>query len=160
MKIQYDYSEFDPEAGASPTFPPEGEGYTFQLINLKDDLTRSGDRKVTVEFRVHGGEHHNTTFPLGYNIGHSNATTRQIAFEGLGKLYYGITGQKPPATGFDVSKLLNGYFMADLKVTVGDKYTNADLRNIKPAEGTQTHHQPEALAAPAPTVTGKPAWAN
>lgn len=151
--IAYDYNNFDPEAGGSPTFPPEGE-YNFKVISVKEGETRSGDQKFTIEFLAQGTE---ATFPLNYNTGHSSAQTRQIAFEQLGRLYFGITGQKPPATGFDLADLINGAFHAGLVVKEKDGYTNADFRNIKPMEGAQAP-APAPQPAQANKSFGKPSW--
>lgn len=166
MHIQYDYSNFDPEAGGAPNFPPEGN-YDLRLINITPGETRNGKAKITLDFLTLDGT--NTAFPMNYNTGHSNPEARRIAFEDLGRIYYGITGQKPPASGYDISTLLQGEFNADLIIKSDGQYTNANLRNIKPKGQAQQSSapqvaygqaaQPQAAPAGQPAVN-KPAWAQ
>lgn len=167
MHIQYDYSNFDPEAGGAPNFPPEGN-YDLRLINITPGETRNREAKITLDFLTLDGT--NTAFPMNYNTGHSNPEARRIAFEDLGRIYYGITGQKPPASGYDISTLLQGEFNADLVIKNDGQYTNANLRNIKPKEATGAAPQvaqqaPQQAAQVAQPVAGqpavnKPAWAQ
>lgn len=147
--INFDYSNFDPNAGATPNFPENGN-YNFKLLTSKEGATQSGDRKIIIDFIAQGTS---VAFPINYNIGHHNQQTRQIAFESLGKLYFGITGNKPPATGFDLQQLNGGTFNADFVVTKGEKYTNADFRNIRPIEGSTAPAEQVQQA-----VVNKPSW--
>ena len=156
VSINYDYSNFNPDAGAAPDFPPEGN-YDFRLINISEGVTNDGDSKIIVDYlAIQAGK----AFPMNYNTGHRNLQTRQIANEDLGRIFVGITGQKPPANGFELDHLLNGEFNADLVIKKGDKYTNASFRNIKPKQGGAPATAPAQPIAAAQPAVNKPAWAT
>ena len=165
MQIAYDYNNFDPEAGGAPNFPPPGY-YIMQALGAKEGVTKGGYAKIEIEFAAEG---YNSTFTLSYNTGHSNPQSREIAYSDLGKLYYGATGQKPPANGFDLEQIYNKPFGCDVTITEsqsGDKtYKNCNLRNIKPMAGNQQQAQgggntaQPQQAAPQAQTYGKPTWA-
>lgn len=160
MHINYDYSNFDPNAGAAPVFPVDGN-YDIRLMSVEQGETKNRDPKAILTFMTLNEE--NKPFPMNYNIGHPNPQARQIAFEDLGRIYTGITGQTPPASGFDLSALINGVFNCDIQIKTDGQYTNCNFRNIKPVVSQEAvAAQPPAAQQPAqqqqPAVN-KPAWA-
>ena len=142
MQIQYDYNNFNPEG---PSYPADGP-HVFKFLGAERGETKDHASKIVCNFQVARGPETGKTFQMNFNTGHSNMQTRQIAFEGLGRIYYGCTGQKPPVSGFDLGTIAGREFAADFFVKESEGYRNPNFRNIKPLDA---NGQPQASAQPA-----------
>lgn len=162
MQIGYDYSDFDPEKGGYNSYMPEPGNYTITLLNGQSKEVEGKGSLIELEMHTHGDDQ---TFTLSYLTGWKVGDylkVRQIAYEELGRLYYGITGNKPPQNGFNLSDLYNGSFNADLqhrpdKRDPDKKYL--ELKNIKPLD-SQPQPATSAASSQGAQVSGKPAWAQ
>lgn len=161
INIGYDYSQFDPEAGEYNNYtPPEGD-YKITLIGVQEKQNDKIGYAIEGEFLNEGDE---KTYNKLFMVGHHNNQTKQIAYDTLGKIYYGITGQKPPAMGFDMSQLVNGKFSGTIVHTKNGDKTYFDIRRIMPIAGENTVTPPTAPTAPQgqqeQQTYGAPSWAK
>lgn len=152
--ISWDYSQFDPNANNYSTYlPPEGD-YPLSIERVASKHNDATGIIIEVEYLAKGDE---KTFVLGNMVQHSNPDTRRIAAETLGKLYFAVTGEKPPATGFDALKLQGGKIHAEVKHTHKDGKVYGSLRNIR-AFVQQQPQQAQQPVVQQGSVYGKPSW--
>ena len=132
MQLQYDYSNFNPEG---PNFPSDGPNY-FDIVGYDTGETRNGEKKLIITYAVGSGPEKGKQFTMNYNVGHSNPQARQIAYEDLGRIYYGCTGNKPGASGIDLAHIDGKRFHATMTVVEKDGYKNPRFSQIKPVDAS------------------------
>ncbi len=165
MQINYDYAGFDATAQQYNSYKPKEGNYIVTLIGASEKTIDGSGSLIELEFFNQGDDKaYTVSYLTGWTRG-DYLTVRRIAFEGIGRIFYGITGQQPPANGFDISKLFDGRFNADLTHRADKNDANKvyiELKNIKPLEGAQpVQVTPQAQPAAAqPQTYGKPAWAQ
>lgn len=165
MQIGYDYSGFDATKQEYNNYVPEEGNYYITLIGAEEKQIDGKGSLIELEFV---NERDEKSYNIAYLTGWTNGNyikTREIAFENLGRIYYGITGNQPPANGFDLTTLFNGTFNANLAHDEYNGNVKAVLKNIIPIAGMQQAQgaagntaQPQQQVGA--QVTGKPAWAQ
>ena len=144
----FDYDNFDPEG---VTYPPNGN-YTLAIIGSEDKPSKDGHRMINVHFEIASGVQSKQQFRIGYYVGNPNVEQAKWAFEALGRLYYGVTGQRPTSRGFDLEQLKFKAFEADFDATPnakGDKFPK--IKNLKPLGATNSAQPQQGYAATAAT---------
>jgi hypothetical protein len=170
MQINYDYQGFDATAQQYNSYKPKEGNYTVILLGAAEKQIDGSGSLLELEFFNEGDDKaYTVSYLTGWTQG-DYMTVRRIAYEGIGRIYYGITGQQPPANGFDIATLFNHKFSADLTHRADKKDANkvyVELKNIKPfASGTAPVTAPVTATPAAPAVAagpqtyGKPAWAQ
>jgi hypothetical protein len=165
MQINYDYQGFDATKENYNSYKPKEGNYIVTLLGAEEKSIDGSGSLIELELFNEGDD---KSYTISYLTGWSKGdymTTRRIAFEGIGRIYYGITGQQPPANGFDITKLFNHQFSADLSHRADKNDPNKvylELKNIKPFAGAQKPVQQAAQGAGNTTAQtyGKPAWAQ
>lgn len=165
MQINYDYQGFDATQQQYNSYKPAEGNYVVTLLGATEKQIEGSGGLLELEFFNQGDDKaYTVSYLTGWTQG-DYMTVRRIAYEGIGRIYYGITGQQPPASGFDIATLFNHQFSADLTHRADKKDANKvylELKNIKPFAGA-TQPAPQAQATPAaaqPQTYGKPAWAK
>lgn len=146
----FDYDNFNPEG---VTYPPNGD-YTLAAIGIDDKPSKDGHRMLTIHFEIASGEQRKQQFRIGYYIGNPNTEQAKWAFEGLGRLYFAATGQRPTSRGFKFEDIQFKPFTATFDASPnakGDIF--AKIKNLKPvvvdSTGVQTTTAVAAWGAPA-----------
>lgn len=137
----FDYDNFNPE-GVS--YPPSGE-YLLAVVGAEDKPSKDGHRMINIYFEIAGGELRKTQFRIGYYVGNPNQEQAKWAYEALGRLYYGVTGEKPTSRGFNLKYLEFKPFQATFDASPnknGDIFPK--LKNFKP----QNQQAPQTSQAP------------
>lgn len=165
MQIQYDYQGFDATQEQYNSYKPAEGNYIITLLGAEEKNIEGSGSLIELEFVNSGDDKaYTVSYLTGWQAGANANTTRRIAFEGIGRIYYGITGQQPPANGFDIATLFNHQFSADLAHRADKKDPNKvylELKNIKPFVGGAAPVQQAApVAQPTVQTYGKPAWAK
>lgn len=165
MQINYDYQGFDATQEQYNSYKPAEGNYIVTLLGAEEKHIEGSGSLIEVELVNEGDDKaYTVSYLTGWQSGANASTTRRIAFEGIGRIYYGITGQQPPVNGFDIATLFNHQFSADLAHRSDKKDPNKvylELKNIKPFAGNAP--KPVQQAAPVqaqPATYGKPAWAK
>ncbi len=175
MIINHDYTNFNPNGFS---LPPEGR-FLQRVIDEKfsnKSPEKGGWAFLTLTFEIEEeGEHKGKKYNLDYNTGHPNPATSKIALEGLGRIYYGVTGEKPPVRGFDTTILQRASFCGVISIKESPKndgsagvFRNVNLTNIEPVAVTEVaatapiaQYQPQpVVAAVNAAPQAKPAWAT
>ena len=167
MQIGYDYSNFDATKEEYNNYIPEPGNHNIQLLSGEEKQVENKGSLMELEFINEGDDKSYTVAYLtGWQAG-DYMKTRQIAYESIGKLYYGITGQQPPANGFDLTQLFGHTFNADVEIEEYNDKKYIKLKRILPiagndqpaqAQGGGNTAQPQQ-AAPQAQTYGKPTWA-
>jgi len=143
----FNYDDFDP-TGVS--FPPNGD-YILVINGVDEKPSKDGHRMINVHFEVASGAQSKSQFRIGYYIGNPNAEQAKWAFEGLGRLSYGITGVKPTSRGIDFDPLMFKSFNATFDASPnakGDKFPK--IKNLSPYTNAQPQQTNTAPAWGAP----------
>lgn len=156
VQVSHDYSDLNVDGFA---YPPEGF-YTLKVAGEGGDnkpADKGGYFFITLTFEIVGTASAGMQFKMDYLTGHGKEITSRISKENLGRIYYGATGNRPPAQGFDTADLLGKTLQANLVIEEKPKsdgngtFKNAKLNSIAPvAAGQQPATQQPQGNAPAP----------
>lgn len=145
VKIQADYTTFDPNANNYSSYnPPEGE---YEIKIISSEQIRQG---IVLEFLNKGDD---ATYTVLFGLFNDNPKARTIAEEMLGKIYYASTGRMPNPTGFDTDDMMGCVFFARLSHDHYNGKVYNRLSYIKPIGDKQ-----EPAPATQVKTFNKPQW--
>lgn len=167
MKVNYDYSNFDPDAQVeyNSYTPPEGEYELYIVEVLEKNNEKLGGDFAEIEFM--GADLYRnklpSTFTQSYMVNHSNPDVARIAFETLGRLYCKVKNIKNPPNSWDIQDLKGGLLKAEVKHNHKNDKVYASLRRIESIGQSESAQQAQPVQQQQPAqqaqTYGKPTWA-